>query len=186
MAAGDDNLPRDAKTIIAMLKSLGVESYEPRVIHQFLEIYYRSAVDLITDAQTYSDHAGKAHIDNDDVMLAIESKNCFSSTHPPQPEVKDVMKVNSQPIPMPPVCGPSLPPEWDMLIGSNYRIRNQNNQSSGPVEEQEVGSNGVKIVENAPNKQVGFSGAQHERRTNNVLPRTRQQVSFPLGLNRRR
>ncbi|XP_076954433.1 transcription initiation factor TFIID subunit 9-like [Bidens hawaiensis] len=186
MAAGDDNFPRDAKTIIAMLKSLGVESYEPRVMHQFLEIYYRSAVELIMDAQTYSNHAEKTTVDHDDAMLAIKSKNCFSSTHPSLPEVKKVMKVNGQPIPMPPVCGPSLPPEWDMLIGSNYSVRNQNNKSSGPVEEQEVESNGVKIVEYAPNKQVGFPSAQHEQRTNNVLPGTRQRVSFPLGLNRRR
>ncbi|XP_076955465.1 transcription initiation factor TFIID subunit 9-like [Bidens hawaiensis] len=186
MAAGDDNLPRDAKTIIALLKSLGVESYEPRVVHQFLELYYRSAVDLITDAQTYSNHAGKVCIDNDDVMLAVKSRNCFSSTHPPQPEVKDVMKVNSQPIPRPPVFGPSLPPEWDMLIGSNYQIGMQSNQSSEPVEEQEVESNGVKIVENAPNEQAGPPNARNERRTDNVLPGTRQPVSFPLGLNRRR
>lgn len=87
MAAGDDNLPRDAKTIIAMLKSMGVDSYEPSVVHQFLEIYYRNAMDLLMDAKTYSNHAGKARVDYADVMLAIKSKSYFSFTPPPLPVV---------------------------------------------------------------------------------------------------
>ncbi|KAE8674169.1 Transcription initiation factor TFIID subunit 9 [Hibiscus syriacus] len=32
---------------------MGVEEYEPRVIHQFLELWYRYAVDVLTDAQVH-------------------------------------------------------------------------------------------------------------------------------------
>ncbi|KAI3798921.1 hypothetical protein L1987_34206 [Smallanthus sonchifolius] len=186
MAVGDDNLPRDAKTIIALLKSMGVDSYEPRVIRQFLELYYRNALDLLTDAKTYSNHAGKARVDYSDVILAIKSKSYFSFTRPPLPEVKNAaMKVNSKPIPMAPTCGPSLPPEQDTLIASNYQIKIRKNQSSEAVEEQEVENNVGKIMQDAPNKQIGFPKTPQQRRTN-LLPGTRRRASFPLGLNRRR
>lgn len=82
MADEDDNKPKDAKTIKALMASMGINDYEPRVAHQFLELYYRTAVDLLLDAKTYSNHAGKSDIDNDDVKLAIESKSNFSSTLP--------------------------------------------------------------------------------------------------------
>ncbi|KAK9061963.1 hypothetical protein SSX86_019147 [Deinandra increscens subsp. villosa] len=194
MAAGDDNLPRDAKTIIALLKSMGVENYEPRVVRQFLELYYRNAVDLLTDAKTYSNHAGKACVDYADVMLAIKSKSYFSFTHPPLPEVKEAaMKVNCKPIPRPPACGLSLPPEWDTLLAPNYRIRIRKNQSSEEVEEEEevennagkIIKNAGKIIENAPTRQVRLPRTPQERR-NNLQGGTRQRVSFPLGLKRRR
>ena len=53
MAEGDEDLPRDAKIVKSLLKSMGVEDYEPRVIHQFLELWYRYVVDVLTDAQVY-------------------------------------------------------------------------------------------------------------------------------------
>lgn len=44
-AAGD--LPQDAKAIIEILRSMGVENYEPRVVNQLLEFMYRKcSVDL--------------------------------------------------------------------------------------------------------------------------------------------
>lgn len=84
---GDEDLPRDAKIVKSLLKSMGVEDYEPRVIHQFLELWYRYVVDLLTDAQVYSEHAGKSAIDCDDVKLAIQSKVNFSFSQPPPREV---------------------------------------------------------------------------------------------------
>ena len=87
MAEGDEQMPRDAKIVKSLLKSMGVEDYEPRVIHQFLELWYRYAVDVLTDAQVYSDHAGKSTIDTEDVKLAIQSKVNFSFSQPPPREV---------------------------------------------------------------------------------------------------
>lgn len=80
-------MPRDAKIVKSLLKSMGVEDYEPRVIHQFLELWYRYVVDVLTDAQVYSEHAGKSAIDCDDVKLAIQSKVNFSFSQPPPREV---------------------------------------------------------------------------------------------------
>ncbi|KAF3685834.1 Transcription initiation factor TFIID subunit 9 [Capsicum annuum] len=83
---GEEDLPRDAKIVKTLLKSMGVEDYEPRVVHQFLELWYRYVVDVLTDAQVYSEHAGKASIDSDDIKLAIQSKVNFSFSQPPPRE----------------------------------------------------------------------------------------------------
>lgn len=87
MAEGEEDLPRDAKIVKLLLKSMGVEDYEPRVIHQFLELWYRYVVDVLTDAQVYSEHASKTAIDCDDLKLAIQSKVNFSFSQPPPREV---------------------------------------------------------------------------------------------------
>lgn len=80
-------VPRDAKIVKSLLKSMGVEDYEPRVVHKFLELWYRYVVDVLTDAQVYSEHAAKTAIDCDDVKLAIQSKVNFSFSQPPPREV---------------------------------------------------------------------------------------------------
>ncbi|XWS18815.1 hypothetical protein CRYUN_Cryun32bG0077400 [Craigia yunnanensis] len=49
MAEGEEDLPRDAKIVKSLLKSMGVEDYEPRVIHQFLELWYRYVVDVLLE-----------------------------------------------------------------------------------------------------------------------------------------
>ena len=87
MAEGEEELPRDAKIVKSLLKSMGVDDYEPRVINQFLELWYRYVVDVLTDAQVYSEHASKPAIDCDDIKLAIQSKVNFSFSQPPAREV---------------------------------------------------------------------------------------------------
>lgn len=83
-----EDVPRDAKIVKTLLRSMGVREYEPRVVHQFLELWYRYVVDVLSDAQTYSEHAGKPSIDCDDVKLAIQTKVNFSFSQPPPREVK--------------------------------------------------------------------------------------------------
>jgi transcription initiation factor TFIID subunit 9B len=39
-AAVGGDLPQDAKIVIEILKSMGVEDYEPRVVNQLLEFMY--------------------------------------------------------------------------------------------------------------------------------------------------
>lgn len=87
MADREEELPRDAKIVKILLKSMGVDDYEPGVIHQFLELWYRYVVDILTDSQVYAEHAGKSAIDSDDVKLAIQSKVNFSFSQPPPREV---------------------------------------------------------------------------------------------------
>jgi transcription initiation factor TFIID subunit 9B len=89
MADNDHQLamPRDAKILKSLLKSMGVEDHEPCVINKFLELWYRYIVDVLTDAQVYSEHAGKSSIDCDDVKLAVQSMVNSSFSQPPPREV---------------------------------------------------------------------------------------------------
>ncbi|RWR84955.1 transcription initiation factor TFIID subunit 9 [Cinnamomum micranthum f. kanehirae] len=84
-----EDVPRDAKIVKTLLRLMGVREYEPRVVHQFLELWYRYVVDVLSDAQAYSEHAGKPSIDCDDVKFAIQTKVNFSFSQPPPRELQN-------------------------------------------------------------------------------------------------
>ncbi|XP_058227303.1 transcription initiation factor TFIID subunit 9 [Rhododendron vialii] len=178
MADGDEDMPRDAKIVKTLLKSMGVDEYEPRVVHQFLELWYRYVVDVLTDAQVYSEHAGKAAIDCDDVKLAIQSKVNFSFSQPPPREVLLELARNRNKIPLPrSIAGPGipLPPEQDTLISPNYQLAIPRKRPAQPVEEMEEDEESVDPNSNPPQEQK------------TELPQDApQRVSFPLGAKRLR
>ncbi|KAK4591371.1 hypothetical protein RGQ29_021540 [Quercus rubra] len=172
MAEGDEDLPRDAKIVKSLLKSMGVEDYEPRVIHQFLELWYRYVVDVLTDAQVYSEHAGKPAIDCDDVKLAIQSKVNSSFSQPPPREVLLELARNRNKAPLPKsIAGPGipLPPEQDTLIKPNYQLAIPNKQSSQAVEEMDEDEEGG--VDPNPSQEQKTDMPQH----------TPQRVAFSLA-----
>ncbi|XP_050381196.1 transcription initiation factor TFIID subunit 9 [Argentina anserina] len=172
MAGEDEDLPRDAKIVKRLLKSMGVEDYEPRVIHQFLELWYRYVVDVLSDAQVYSEHAGKGAIDCDDVKLAIQSKVNFSFSQPPPREVLLELARNRNKIPLPKsIAGPgvSLPPDQDTLISPNYQLAIPKKQAAQPVEEMEEDE---ETVEPTP---------PQEQRPTDLPQNTPHRVSFPLA-----
>lgn len=166
---GDEDLPRDAKIVKSLLKSMGVKEYEPRVIHQLLELWYRYVVDVLTDAQVYSEHAGKPSIDCDDVKLAIQTKVNFSFSQPPPREVLLELARNRNKIPLPKSIaglGIPLPPEEDTLISPNYQLAIPKKQASQEeTEEDDEGANPNPSQEQKADRQ------QHQRP---------QRVSFPL------
>ncbi|KMT13673.1 hypothetical protein BVRB_4g080560 [Beta vulgaris subsp. vulgaris] len=173
MAEGEEDLPRDAKIVKSLLKSMGVEEHEPRVVHQFLELWYRYAVDVLTDAQVYSEHAGKATIDCDDIKLAIQSKVNFSFSQPPPREVLLELARNRNKTPLPKNVGGSgipLPPEEDTLISPNYQLvipKKQNPQTLEETDEEETAAP-------SSSQEPKIEGLQN----------TPQRVSFPLGAKR--
>ncbi|RVW52196.1 Transcription initiation factor TFIID subunit 9 [Vitis vinifera] len=163
MAEGDEDLPRDAKIVKSLLKSM-----------------------------VYSEHASKPAIDCDDVKLAIQSKVNFSFSQPPAREVKALdkwvhlyqfMQVllelarNRNKIPLPKsIAGPGipLPPEQDTLISPNYQLAIPKKRTAQAVEETEEDEEGADP-----------SHASQEGRTD--LPQhTPQRVSFPIGAKRPR
>ncbi|KEH32360.1 transcription initiation factor IID, 31 kDa subunit [Medicago truncatula] len=167
----DSNMPRDAKIMQSLLKSMGVEEYEPRVINKFLELWYRYVVDVLTDAQVYSEHAGKPAIDVDDVKLAIQSQVNFSFSQPPPREVLLELAQNRNKIPLPKsIAGPGFPltPDQDTLIAPNYQLAIPNKRSVEPMEETED--------EEVPNADPNPS--QEEKTDAEQNPH--QRVSFPL------
>eukprot|EP00249_Psilotum_nudum_P012471 c23803_g1_i2 orf=112-666(+) len=124
MERGEEE-PKDAKLVKSILKSMGVQQHEPRVVHQFLDFWYRYVVEVLTDAQVFSEHAGKTIIDCEDVNLAIQTRvNHSFSQPPPRETLMELARIrNSTPLPTS-VGGPgiALPPERDTLIAPNYQL----------------------------------------------------------------
>ncbi|GER45044.1 transcription initiation factor TFIID subunit 9 [Striga asiatica] len=174
MAEGgeEDNLPRDAKIVKELLKSMSVDDYEPRVINQFLELWYRYVVDVLTDAQVYSEHAGKSTTDCDDVKLSIQSKVNQSFSQPPPREVLLELARSRNKVPLPKLLaghGITLPPEQDTLISPNYQLAIPKRQISQPAEETEEDE---EAVDPNPNP------SQEQRDLPHGTP---QRVSFPVA-----
>ncbi|KAG5229033.1 transcription initiation factor TFIID [Salix suchowensis] len=162
MAEGEEDMPRDAKIVKSLLKSMGVEDYEPRVVHQFLELWYRYVVDVLTDAQVYSEHANKTAIDCDDVKLAIQSKVNFSFSQPPPREEQNPLPKS--------IAGPGipLPPEQDTLISPNYQLAIPKKRTAQAIEETEE------------DEEIADPNQSQEQKTD-PPQLTPQRVSFPLA-----
>uniref|UniRef100_A0A0R3S310 Transcription initiation factor TFIID subunit 9 n=1 Tax=Elaeophora elaphi TaxID=1147741 RepID=A0A0R3S310_9BILA len=75
-------IPHDAQVMEAMLKEMGVTDYEPRVISQMLEFAYRYTAEILEDARSISEHAGKKQIDEADVQFAIDNAGFWKSERP--------------------------------------------------------------------------------------------------------
>ncbi|ELR25323.1 TAF9 RNA polymerase II, TATA box binding protein (TBP)associated factor, putative [Acanthamoeba castellanii str. Neff] len=100
------DLPNDAKIIAQILKSMGIDEVEGRVIPQLLEFMHRYVREVLEDAAIYANHAGKASVlDLDDVRLAIQSRVNYSFTQPPPREflIELAHTKNVVPLPFPPL-----------------------------------------------------------------------------------
>ncbi|KAI3949176.1 hypothetical protein MKW98_026556 [Papaver atlanticum] len=173
---GDEDLPRDAKIIKTLLKSMGVSEYEPHVIHQFLELWYRYVVDVLTDAQVYLEHASKPAIDPDDIKLAIQTKVNFGFSQPPPREVLLELARNRNKMPLPKsITGPGIPfpPDEDTLISPNYQLAIPRRPQAQADEEMEEDGDMVD-----PNQNSNLNPPQEQK--TDQQQNTSQRVSFPL------
>ncbi len=50
----DEEVPMDAKIVALLLKSMGVEDYEPRVINQLLEFMNSKNIFIINNRRIYN------------------------------------------------------------------------------------------------------------------------------------
>lgn len=66
--------PRDAKIISVILRSLGIEECEPKVIVQLLEFAYKYSCDILEDASLYAHYCDKETISVKDMKLALQTK----------------------------------------------------------------------------------------------------------------
>ena len=123
--------PRDAAVMEAILREMGVEDYEPNVIHQMLEFSYRYLTGVLEDAKVYSEHAQKKELDVADVKLAIQNKMDHSFTSPPPRDflIEIARKKNAIPLPLiPEKFGPRLPPERYCLTATNCKVKEKQKQ----------------------------------------------------------
>ncbi|KAJ4762985.1 Transcription initiation factor TFIID subunit 9 [Rhynchospora pubera] len=183
--------PRDARVVREILRSMGLSEgeYEPRVVHQLLELAYRYTVEVLSDAQVYAEHAGKPAnaIDTEDVRLAIQSKVNTSFSQPPPREILLELARNRNKIPLPKSIAPPgsipLPPDEDTLISPNYQLlipTRQPTQNEEADEATETNSANPNANPNASmmSEQSGVT----EQQSQQVL----QRVSFQLGPGQRR
>lgn len=126
---GSKSIPKEAQIMAAILKDMGVNEYEPRVLNQMMEFSYRYLTDVLEDAKLCSSHANKKSIDLDDIKMAIQFKLDHSYTNPPPRDLlMDVARhKNSVPLPLiKPFTGPKLPPDRYCFTAPNYRLKSQN------------------------------------------------------------
>lgn len=118
-------LPRDARVMAQLLKSMGVEEYQPRVLNQLLEFMYRYVSEVLQDGLMYAEHAGRQELSVDDVQLAVQARVNSSFTQPPPRELllELAKEKNSNPLPpYPQRLGVLLPPEEHCLVQPSYQI----------------------------------------------------------------
>lgn len=185
--AGGADEPRDARVVRELLRSMGLGEgeYEPRVVHQFLDLAYRYVGDVLGDAQVYADHAGKAQLDADDVCLAIQAKVNFSFSQPPPREVLLELARSRNKIPLPKSIAPPgsipLPPEQDTLLSQNYQLLPPL-KAPTQVEETEEDDN-EEVDTNPANPNPNYLRQdQRDNEQQQPLPHTQsQRVSFQLN-----
>eukprot|EP01117_Protostelium_nocturnum_P010282 TRINITY_DN3698_c0_g1_i2.p1 TRINITY_DN3698_c0_g1~~TRINITY_DN3698_c0_g1_i2.p1 ORF type:complete len:195 (-),score=60.76 TRINITY_DN3698_c0_g1_i2:22-606(-) len=119
-----DQIPLEAKQMESILKSMGVQDYDPRVVNQLMELTHRYVSDLLKSSSIYSQHAGKIEVDLDDLKLASQARINRSFTQPPPRElILDFAKhKNSVSLPSIPRLGVVLPNEDLCLSARNYQV----------------------------------------------------------------
>lgn len=103
MASNENLAPRDAKIISVILRSLGIEECEPKVIIQLLEFAYKYTTDVLEDAQLLSEHCGRSIINTNDVKLALQTMVGKHFVPPPPRQYLNEIasSVNSKPLSTP-------------------------------------------------------------------------------------
>lgn len=71
-----DSLPPSARAVALLVASApGVHDTQPGVLHQLLEFAHRYTAQTLSDAQVYSEHAGRnGKIEMSDVTLAVQAR----------------------------------------------------------------------------------------------------------------
>lgn len=112
-----DELPRDVNSIDKIIKSMGIDRYDPCVSEQLLEFIYRYVSEILQDSQTFSEHKEKEkiEIEVDDIKLAIQSKMNYSFTESPSIDFLQDLSKNNIPIMIPEKSCVLLPPKEHCL-----------------------------------------------------------------------
>lgn len=100
MGTSDNLAPRDAKVISLILRSVGIEECEPKVILQFLEVAYKYFIESLEDAMLYADQAERTVPNGADIKMAIQTKigKYFVPPPPRQFMLEISSRVNSKPL----------------------------------------------------------------------------------------
>ncbi|KAK7604635.1 hypothetical protein V9T40_005821 [Parthenolecanium corni] len=165
-------IPKDAQVIMAILKELGINDFDPRVINQLLEFIYWHSTITLDDARVFANHAKKKNIDVDDVKLAIQMHaEKMSSSEPPRDILLELArsKNSTSLAPIKPQSGIRLPPDRYCLTQPNYKLKS--NLSSAPKKNST--SQYQSSFSNRPSTEVRFSiPSSSSVKQMPVIPRT--------------
>ncbi|KAI9010674.1 transcription initiation factor IID, 31kD subunit-domain-containing protein [Hyaloraphidium curvatum] len=117
--------PRTSKAVEALLASMGVADYEPRVVQQLLEYGYRYATEILQDSNAFAEHASRSFVQAADVRLAIESRAPQFLSGPPTRDFLAELAERRNAVPLPPVketYGIRLPADRYTLTGVNFQV----------------------------------------------------------------
>ena len=122
--SSSSSAPIDAAALRRLLDSMGVESYEPRVLHQLLEYMQTYLTEVFKDGEHYAEHAGRpGQIECEDVQLAARLKAASTRTH--NPRLMDWMARdrNRTKLVAPPSDKISLPNPRLCVVEENYQLQ---------------------------------------------------------------
>jgi transcription initiation factor TFIID subunit 9B len=124
------DIPKPAVDVVNLLKSMGVEDYEPRVVNQLLDFMYRYVSEVLQDAEAFATTAAskqRGDVDRQEVAQAIQCRTLHSFVQPPtQPMLDEIAtRINSRPLPVyKKRHGLIIPPnDEEYLAGPNFQYR---------------------------------------------------------------
>ncbi|KAI5169639.1 transcription initiation factor TFIID subunit 9 [Pancytospora epiphaga] len=123
--SGENLAPRDAKVISVILRSLGIEECEPKVISQLLEFGYKYTTDVIEDAILYARYAERENVTVKDMKLALQMKvGKYFLPAPPRTFLQASAEItNSKPLTLPdPENLLRVPHTGNGLYGVEYTV----------------------------------------------------------------
>ncbi|XP_045463635.1 transcription initiation factor TFIID subunit 9 [Harmonia axyridis] len=123
---GMKNIPKDGQVIMAMMKEMGINEFDPKTIVQLCEFVYRYATSVLDEARMYANNTKKKFLDAEDVRLALQLTNESSFVIPPPREIilECAHVKNYTPLqPVKPHCGLRLPPDRYCLSQCNYSLK---------------------------------------------------------------
>ncbi|CAG9464874.1 unnamed protein product [Pedinophyceae sp. YPF-701] len=111
-AGQDDGDPEDITMIKNVLKSMGVEEFEPGVVDTLLQYAYRHVTDVVESAAVIAGQARRERKDvtYDDLKLALRMQQGLLQGHPPTAETLKAMAGERNGRPLPVVARPGQGP----------------------------------------------------------------------------
>ena len=130
--ASSASTPNDAEAMRALLRSMGVEHYEPRVLHQLLEYMQSYCTEIFADSALYAEHAGRpGQLECEDVQLSARLKALASQPHAPLLMEQMARIRNQKQIPPLTVPNIQLPNPKLCLVEENWQLEPR--QTEQPV-----------------------------------------------------
>eukprot|EP00090_Calanus_glacialis_P031720 TRINITY_DN52715_c0_g1_i1.p1 TRINITY_DN52715_c0_g1~~TRINITY_DN52715_c0_g1_i1.p1 ORF type:complete len:232 (+),score=104.66 TRINITY_DN52715_c0_g1_i1:48-743(+) len=168
-------IPKDGQVMISILKDMGINDFEPRVVNQMLEFSYRYVTNILEEAKVFSQHAGKKQVDLDDVKLSVTMQAEQSFTAPPPREsLLELARVkNATQLPIPQnKLGLRLPPDRHCLTNTNYKLKGKNKPAGFDYGTPKPNYRGKKGQTNSNKNPSNFSvvGSKVVNNTGNQIP----------------